>query len=128
MKTLMTFLAVAGGGAIGASLRHALQIAATRAFGYAFPVGTFAINVAGCFAMGVLVAWLTAREPNPASLRAFLAVGVLGGFTTFSAFALDAVTLWREKAIAAAAIYVFGSVILSVGGLVAGLAAGRALW
>ncbi|NWG70133.1 MAG: fluoride efflux transporter CrcB [Parvularculaceae bacterium] len=128
MKTLATFLAVAGGGAIGASLRHAVQIAATRAFGYSFPTGTLAVNVAGCFAMGLVVAWFAAREPNPGPLRAFLAVGVLGGFTTFSAFALDAVTLWRDKALAVAALYVCGSVVLSVGGLMAGLAVGRSLW
>jgi len=128
MKTLLTFLAVAGGGALGAALRHAMQMAAGRAFGPALPYGTFAVNVAGCFAMGLLVSWFAAREPNPGALRAFLAVGLLGGFTTFSAFALDAVTLWRDKALFAASLYVLGSVILSVGGLVAGLAAGRSLW
>jgi CrcB protein len=128
MKTFTTFLAVAGGGAIGACLRHALQMGSLRVFGPSFPVGTFAANVIGCFAMGLLAAFLASREPNPTALRAFLAVGVLGGFTTFSAFALDAVTLWRDKALLAAAAYVFGSVILSVSGLMAGLAAGRALW
>lgn len=128
MKSLAVLLAVAGGGAIGASLRHLLQIAALRAFGPAFPFGTFAANVVGCFAMGLVVAFLAAREPHPTELRAFLTVGVLGGFTTFAAFALDAVTLWREKALAAVAIYVLGSVVLSLGGLIAGLAAGRALW
>ncbi len=128
MKTFLTFLAVAGGGAIGASLRHAMQIAAGRAFGPSFPYGTFAINVAGCFAMGLLVSWFASRDASPGELRAFLAVGLLGGFTTFSAFALDAVTLWRDKALVAAALYILGSVILSVLGLVAGLMAGRALW
>ena len=128
MKSLSIFLAVAGGGAIGASLRHALQLAALRVFGPGFPFGAFAVNVAGCFAMGLLVAFLAAREPHPGELRAFLGVGVLGGFTTFSAFALDAVTLWREKALLLAALYVTGSVVLSIGGLVAGLWAGRALW
>ena len=128
MKSLSVFLAVAGGGAIGAALRHALQLAALRAFGPGFPYGTFAVNVGGCFAMGLLVSFLAAREPNPGELRAFLAAGVLGGFTTFSAFALDAVTLWREKALLLAALYLSGSVVLSIAGLIAGLWAGRALW
>jgi CrcB protein len=127
MKQVAIFMAVAAGGAIGASLRHALQLGALRVFGPGFPAGTFAANIAGCFAMGLLAAYL-AQRANATELRAFLGVGVLGGFTTFSAFALDAVTLWREKAVALAALYLFGSVILSVGGLIAGLMAGRALW
>lgn len=122
------WLAIGAGGALGAMLRHAVSGAALRLFGPNFPWGTATVNVAGSFAMGLLIAWLAGREPNPAALRAFLAVGLLGGFTTFSTFALDLVTLWREKAITGAALYLAGSVILSVGGLLAGLVAGRAAW
>jgi CrcB protein len=127
MKSMTVYAAVAAGGALGALLRHGLQHWALRALGPAFPWGTLGVNVAGCFAMGFLVVWLAGREPNPPALRAFLAVGLLGGFTTFSAFALDLVTLYREKAISAAAFYLCASLLLSVGGLVAGLLTGRAL-
>lgn len=128
MKHWTIWLAVAAGGALGAMMRHAVNGAALRFFGPSFPWGTAIANVAGSFAMGLLIAWLAGREPHPAALRAFLAVGLLGAFTTFSTFALDVVTLYREKAIAGAAIYLAGSVILSVCGLMAGLLAGRAIW
>lgn len=126
MNALPTWTAIAVGGAIGALMRHAVSQASLRLFGPNFPWGTLAANVAGCFAMGLLVVGLASREPNPTALRAFLTVGVLGAFTTFSTFALDVVTLYREKAVAVAALYLAGSVVLSVGGLAAGLVAGRA--
>jgi CrcB protein len=128
VNNLAIWAAIAGGGAVGAVLRHGVQSVALRLFGPYFPWGTLAANIGGCFAMGLLIVWLAGREPNPNALRAFLAAGVLGAFTTFSAFALDVVTLYREKALAAAAAYLAASVLLSIGGLVAGLAAGRALW
>ena len=126
MSSFPMFLAVAGGGAVGAAGRYAVTLAAARLFGPAFPWGTLAVNVVGCTLMGVLVHALAARGPGGEGLRAFLAVGVLGGFTTFSAFALDLVSLYREKALAGAALYLAASVVLSVGGLVAGLAIARA--
>lgn len=127
MSALPTWIAVAGGGAIGAVLRHGVTQISLRLLGPNFPWGTLAVNVVGCFAMGLFVAWLVGREPHPTALRAFLAVGVLGGFTTFSAFALDVVMLYREKTVIVAAGYLAASVIFSIGGLVLGLAAGRAL-
>jgi len=126
MTSFPIWAAVAGGGALGATARYGVSVLAARLLGPAFPWGTLAVNVIGCFAMGLVVHWLAGREPNPMALRAFLAVGVLGGFTTFSAFALDVVTLYRDKAFTVAAAYLLASVILSVGGLLAGLAAGRA--
>lgn len=127
MNALPTWLAIGAGGAIGAAMRHGVSLASLRLLGPNFPWGTLTVNVAGCFAMGLLFVWLAGREPNPTALRAFLTVGVLGAFTTFSAFALDVVTLYREKTVVAAALYLAASVALSVGGLVAGLAAGKAL-
>jgi CrcB protein len=127
MNQPTTWIAIAGGGAIGAALRHGVSLLSLRLMGPAFPWGTLTVNVVGCAAMGFLVAWLAGREPNPMALRAFLAVGLLGGFTTFSAFALDLVTLYRERAFAPAAIYLLASIILSVVGLLAGLALGRAV-
>ena len=127
MTSWPIWIAVAGGGAVGAMLRHSVSHVALRTLGPNFPWGTLSANIVGSFLMGLLIVWLAHREPNPATLRAFLAVGVLGAFTTFSTFALDVVMLYREKAISAAAAYLAASVILSVSGLIIGLAAGRAI-
>ena len=119
---------VALGGAIGAGARHLANIAALRLLGPAFPFGTFAVNVIGGFAMGLLAGWLALKyQGGEQALRLFLATGILGGFTTFSAFSLDAVLLWEGGAVAAALFYVVGSVMLSILGLVAGLALMRAV-
>lgn len=119
------WIAIGLGGAIGAMARHGVGLVALRALGPNFPWGTVTVNVAGGFAMGLFIAWLAAREPHSAVLRSFVAVGLLGGFTTFSAFALEAVTLWRDRSAGVAALYVGASVALSIGALLAGMAAGR---
>jgi len=124
---IITLLQVAAGGALGAGARYLVNVAAMRALGPGFPWGTLIVNVAGSFAMGLLVALLAFRlEPAP-GLRLFLVTGVLGGFTTFSAFSLDAVTLYERGAPAAAGGYVLASVALAIAGLAAGLALGRAV-
>ena len=124
----MTLLWVAAGGAIGAGLRWAAVRAATQALP-GFPWGTVAVNVAGSAAMGLLAVLLMERVPGAWGRWApFLMTGVLGGFTTFSAFSLDAVYLVERGRLAAAGAYVAGSVGLSIAALLAGLAAGRALW
>ena len=127
MSSPQLWLAIGVGGAIGAMARHAVGAASLRLLGPNFPWGTLTVNVAGSLAMGLFIAWLVAREPHTSVMRAFVATGVLGGFTTFSTFALDAVALWRDKSLAIASAYVAASVVLSIGGLLAGLAAGRAL-
>ncbi len=116
---LGTLAQVALGGAIGACLRHLAGIAALRAFGAGFPWGTVIVNVAGSAMMGALVVLLAERGGG--RLAPFLMTGVLGGFTTFSAFSLDTLTLWQRGEAAMAAAYVLGSVALSLAGLVAGL-------
>lgn len=126
MTSPSIWLAVACGGAIGAAARYGVSLAAMRLLGPNFPWGTLGVNVAGCFAMGLAFVWLSVRDPQPMLLRGFVAAGVLGGFTTFSAFALDAVTLWRDRSLNVAAIYVLASVALSIGALLAGVAAGKA--
>lgn len=130
-------LIVAAGGAIGAALRHLVGLGALRLIGSAFPFATMSVNIAGSFAMGALVAWLALKADitgwpgaifgTGQNLRLFLATGVLGGFTTFSAFSLDAMLLWERGEAGLAAFYVLGSVTLSLGGLIAGLAFVRAL-
>jgi CrcB protein len=123
--TLLVFL----GAGLGGALRHGVNVACARACGTAFPWGTLAVNVVGSFAMGLLAAWLAFRAGAGWSqgARLFLATGILGGFTTFSAFSLDAVLLWERGAALAALGYVAASVVLSIAGLVLGLAVVRSL-
>ena len=118
-------LLAAAGGAIGAGARHLVAHAALRILGPHFPWGTPIVNVVGSFLMGLLVAALALRFNLNNEMRIFLATGVLGGFTTFSAFSLDVVNLIERHAQGPAAVYVLASVVLSVGGLFAGLSLGR---
>jgi fluoride exporter len=126
---MRSFLLVFLGAGIGGSLRHAVNLGCARFCGVAFPWGTLTVNVLGSFIMGALVGWLAfkAGEGWSQPLRLFLATGILGGFTTFSAFSLDAVLIWERGDAGAAAAYVAASVLLSVGGLIAGLALVRAV-
>jgi len=122
---LATLAQVALGGALGASARYLTGVAATRLMGHGFPWGTLTVNVAGSFLMGVLIVVLAKKGGN--HFLPFLAAGVLGGFTTFSSFSLDAVTLYERGATGLAAAYVGASVTLSLAGLAAGLAVARSL-
>ena len=113
-----TILQVAFGGAIGAAARYSVGLALVR-FGAGFPIGVLAVNVAGSFLMGLVVVYLGQKilsQFNP-----FLMTGILGGFTTFSAFSLEAYTLFERGAVGHAAIYVSLSVILSIAALIAGI-------
>ncbi|MFN0114686.1 MAG: fluoride efflux transporter CrcB [Paracoccaceae bacterium] len=123
---VQTLLQVALGGAIGSLLRYLVNIAAMRTLGSGFPWGTAFVNVAGSFLMGALVVVLAQKDAT--RLAPFLMTGILGGFTTFSAFSLDAWKLWTEGPPHLAALYVAGSVALSFAALAAGLAAARAVW
>lgn len=115
-----TLLQVALGGAIGASARYLTNVAVMRGIGPGFPWATLIVNIAGSFAMGALVVFLAKRGGT--HLAPFLMTGILGGFTTFSAFSLDAVSLLERGATGPAAAYVLASVILSVAALMAGMA------
>jgi len=92
-----------------------------RAFGVAFPYGTLAVNVIGGFLMGLFIELLARRFDGSPELRLFIAIGILGGFTTFSSFSLDVVVLWERGELATALFYVLASVILSIGALFLGL-------
>ncbi len=120
---MMNLLLVAAGGAIGAGGRHLVNVGAARAFGVNFPWGTAIVNVTGSLLMGLLAGWFALRAGQEWSqqLRLFLTTGILGGFTTFSAFSLDAGLLIEKHAYGPAAAYVLGSVVLSILGLFAGL-------
>ncbi|MEO0412320.1 MAG: fluoride efflux transporter CrcB [Pseudomonadota bacterium] len=128
MSGLMSYLMVAAGGALGASLRFGATQAATKLFGHGFPAGTMVVNIAGSLAMGLLIAWLAARAGGDGAVRLFFATGVLGGFTTFSAFSLDAFTLYERGDMIAAAVYVAASVLLSLLAIAAGFWLGRSLF
>ncbi len=122
------FVLVGIGGAIGAMARHGVGMACKTAGITGFPWATLTVNVAGSFLMGLLVAWLAKRGgPGQENLRLLLAVGVLGGFTTFSSFSLDFITLIERGQPTAALIYASASVVASIIAISLGLAAVRAL-
>ena len=113
--------AVAAGGAVGAVLRYLMMSLAGHLWHGAFPWGTLAVNVLGSFLMGVVVRAAAVAWTPPAELRAFVVVGLLGAFTTFSTFSLDVWFLAERQQYASAAAYTAASVVLSVAGLVAGI-------
>lgn len=120
-------LAIAAGGAIGAVGRHYVGVYALKWLGTAFPYGTLVVNVVGSFLMGVLVASMTVKWNVGNELRAFLTVGLLGGFTTFSAFSSDFATLMERGETVLAAGYVTVSVALALAGMFAGMSLMRLL-
>jgi CrcB protein len=124
-STLLVFL----GAGIGGVLRHGVNLVSPTWLGVGFPYGTFLINIVGSGLMGLVAGWFAfkAGEGWPQELRLFLATGILGGFTTFSAFSLDAILLWERGEALLASLYVFGSVALSLAALVGGLAIMRGL-
>jgi CrcB protein len=123
----MGFLAVFLGGGIGAALRHGVNLASLRLIGGTFPVATLFENVSGSFVMGLLAGYFAFRGGLSQNWRLFLTTGILGGYTTFSAFSLDTALLYERGEIGMAALYALGSVTLAVGGLFAGLAIVRVL-
>lgn len=122
----MLYLIVFIGAGIGGALRHGVNVVSARLFGESLPLGTFTVNVVGSFAMGLLAGYFAFRPGVPQHLRLFLTTGLLGGFTTFSAFSLDTAVLVERQAYGMAAAYVLGSVISSIAALFLGLALFRA--
>ncbi len=118
----MNYLLVFIGGGAGASLRHAVNMICARGLGTAFPYGTFIINISGSIVMGLIAGYLAFKGEASQHWRLFLMTGILGGYTTFSAFSLDAALLYERGEIGLALFYVVGSVVFSIAGLFAGLA------
>lgn len=118
---------VALGGAIGSVLRYLVGAVALRITGHGFPWGTMIVNVVGSFAIGVLAELIVRKYGASAEMRLFYITGILGGFTTFSAFSLDAVSLYERGATLASFGYVTASLCLSIGAVVAGLTLVRSL-
>jgi CrcB protein len=121
----MLYLIVFLGAGIGGAMRHGVNVAATRLFGLEFPYGTFIVNVVGSFAMGLLAGYFAYRAGVSQHVRLFLTTGILGGFTTFSTFSLDAAVLVERHSFGAAAGYMIGSVAAGVAALFFGLAVFR---
>ncbi len=124
---MKSYLLVFVGGGLGASLRHTVNMISARGLGTAFPWGTFIINISGSLVMGLIAGYLAFKGEASQPWRLFLMTGILGGYTTFSAFSLDAALLYERGEIGSALFYVLGSVLLSIAGLFAGLALVRHL-
>lgn len=124
---MLQILLVALGGAVGSVCRYLVGVGALRLMGPAFPWGTLAVNVAGSFAIGILAELVVSRFGASTELRLLLITGFLGGFTTFSAFALDAITLFERGASLAAATYLILSIGASIAAAIAGIGLMRSL-
>lgn len=121
------YLAVFVGGGLGAAFRHAVNRASLAYLGPGFPYGTLFVNVVGGLLMGVLAELFLVKGGGSQEFRLFLTTGFLGGFTTFSAFSLDAALMWQRSDYVALASYIFASVFLSIAALFVGMAAVRAV-
>jgi CrcB protein len=118
----MNYLLVFIGGGLGSSLRHTINVVSGRLLGTAFPWHTFIINITGSIVMGLIAGYLALKGEASQPWRLFLMTGILGGYTTFSAFSLDTALLYERGEVGLAALYVVGSVGLSIAGLFGGLA------
>jgi CrcB protein len=123
----VTIAAIAVGGALGSVLRYLLSSSTQQWVGRAFPLGTLLVNFIGCFAIGLLCVWLIERAPVSEAWRAFWMVGVLGGFTTFSTFSLDAFELVQDGNAMRAVVYIAASLVLCLGGTVLGVVLARSI-
>jgi CrcB protein len=117
----MTYLIVFLGGGVGAAVRHGINIVAARLLGTAFPYGTLLINVTGSLAMGLIAGYFAFKGDASSSWRLFLTTGILGGYTTFSTFSLDAALLYERGHLDLAALYVVSSVAVSLAAMFGGL-------
>ncbi|SDV50466.1 fluoride efflux transporter CrcB [Chitinasiproducens palmae] len=129
MQTLPLYLLVFVGGGIGSALRLAANRLSLMSVGVAFPAGTLFVNVVGCVCMGFVSSLFAFRgEWFSQSTRLFITTGILGGFTTFSAFSLDFFTLWQRGDVGVALTYLGASLLVSFAGLAGGLALARYLF
>jgi CrcB protein len=115
------YLLVFLGGGLGAALRHGVNLAGASLLGTRFPYSTLFANVTGSFVMGLLIAYFAFKDGGGQHWKLFLTTGVLGGYTTFSAFSLESALLYERGELGLAAFYVIASVLLAIGGLFAGL-------
>lgn len=124
---MTSILQVAIGGAIGAVGRYLTGVATVRMMGHGYPWGTLTVNIVGSFLMGILIVVLMTKDGGM-RIAPLLMTGMLGGFTTFSAFSLDALTIYERGQVGTAAIYVIASVVLSLLAIFLGVMAARGIW
>lgn len=124
---ITSIVSVAAGGALGALARYGVNIGAVKLLGHGFPYGTLIVNVVGSFIMGLAIAYFAHHGQPSDAARHLLITGMLGAFTTFSAFSLDFSTLWERQAYLLSALYLGGSVILSIGALFLAMALVKAV-
>jgi len=122
---LLNILLIAAGGAIGSVARYLLSTFVLRISGSLFPFGTFAVNLLGCIVFGLIAGAADQRVPLGSAPRAFLLVGLLGGFTTFSSYAFESFWLLRDGHLAAASFNIVGQVVLGLSGVAIGFALAR---
>ena len=127
MRFIWGFVVVFLGGGFGAALRHGINLAAVQLVGRSFPYGTMFINVTGSLVMGLIAEYFALKSHLPRTWMLFLTTGILGGYTTFSAFSLETALLYERGEIWVAGLYVLGSVVLAITGLFVGLAIVRAV-
>ena len=121
MTHLYGYLVVFLGAGLGGMLRHAVNRGALRLVGPDLPAGTFAVNLIGSLALGALAGYFALRGQSSSNFQLFAATGILGGFTTFSAFSLEAALLWQRGQVLYCVTYALASVVLSIAGVFAGL-------
>jgi fluoride exporter len=122
----MGYLIVFIGGGLGAALRHGINLGVARWFGTTFPLATLLINISGSLVMGLIAGWFAFRGGDASQhWRLFLTTGILGGYTTFSTFSLDVAFLYERGELVHTALYIVGSVALSIFGIFLGLAVAR---
>jgi len=121
MHPLFVYFIVFLGAGLGGTLRHAVNVIAPRLLGSDYPYSTILVNAGGSLMMGLMAGWFAYKGDSAQAWRLFLATGVLGGFTTFSTFSLDAALLWERGATWNVAIYVMSSVTLALGGIIGGI-------
>lgn len=121
MNAIVAMMAVAVGGALGAVTRYGVNVGALKLLGGGFPYGTLIVNVAGSFVMGLCIALFAQYGQPSENMRHLLITGFLGALTTFSTFSLDFATLWERQDYLNSALYLSGSVVLSIGALFAAM-------
>jgi len=121
MKTVYGYLLVSIGAGLGGALRHSANVASARFFGPDLPLSTLLVNVLGSLTVGCIAGYFAVRGHATQAAQLFLTTGILGGFTTFSAFSLEAALLWERGQVISCLLFVFASVTMSIAGVFAGL-------
>ena len=127
MRTVYGYLLVFLGAGVGGALRHSANMVSARLIGPDLPLSTLLVNVLGSLSVGCIAGYFAVRGHGSQSLQLFLTTGILGGFTTFSAFSLEAALLWERGQVVSCALFVLASVTLSIAGVFLGLSLVR-LW